>query len=113
MSEEHVHYWAAIWPDGTITRGACNPPRALPEALDKTNRCVGCLVSVNKDDITDQLHTLKERWKNWGSADWKSDDPGESWEKVRGNARTNTKTGWKGRPKYDTSGNLRKHKKGG
>ena len=69
--DDSTYWWAAIWPDGSITRGCC---QGLGKATKKTERCVACSIQMNKDAVTGMLPTLEKKYKNWGAESWKVTD---------------------------------------
>ena len=68
---ELKYWWAAIWPDGTITRGHCS---GLTQAIKKTERCVACSIQTNIESVTGAIPTLKARYENWGAESWQTTD---------------------------------------
>lgn len=68
---ELKYWWAAIWPDGSITRGRCY---GLENAIKKTERCVACSIQTTKEAVAGAIPTLKAKYQNWGAEPWKVTD---------------------------------------
>jgi len=68
---EPEYWWAAIWPDGSITRGHCH---GLTKAIKKTERCVACSIQTNVDSVTRAIPILKTKYENWGAEPWQVTD---------------------------------------
>lgn len=65
------YWWAAIWPDGSITRGHSLD---LTKAVKRTERCVACSIQTTKDAVTGMIPTLEKKYQNWGAESWEVTD---------------------------------------